>query len=56
MPFINSFHQVWIIAAGETKATSVTQVLEADQSVPAGHVMAAELTRLIADTEAFFTE
>jgi len=56
MPFINSSHQVWIIAAGETKATAVTQVLEADQSVPAGHVMAAELTRLIADTEAFFTE
>ena len=56
MPFINSSHQVWIIAAGETKAIAVTQVLEADQSVPAGHVMATELTRLIADTEAFFTQ
>jgi 6-phosphogluconolactonase len=56
MPFINSSRQVWIIAAGEAKATAVTRVLEADPAVPAGHVMAAELTRLIADTEAFFTE
>jgi 6-phosphogluconolactonase len=56
MSFINSSAQVWILAAGEAKAAAVTQVLEADQSIPAGHVMAAELTRLIVDTEAFFTE
>jgi len=56
MNFINSSAQVWIIAAGEAKAVAVTQVLEADLSVPAGHVMATQLTRLIADTEAFFTE
>ena len=56
MSYINSSAQVWIIAAGEEKAGAVTQVLEADLSVPAGHVMATELTRLIVDTEAFFTE
>lgn len=56
MNFINASREVWIIAAGESKATAVTQVLEADPSVPAGHVMAKELTRLIVDTEAFFTE
>lgn len=56
MAFINASREVWIIAAGESKAVPVTQVLEADPSVPAGHVMAAELTRLIVDTEAFFTE
>lgn len=54
--FINSSAQVWVIAAGEAKAKAVTQMLEADPSVPAGHVMATELTRLIVDTEAFFTE
>mgnify|MGYP000157842133 CR=1 FL=1 len=56
MSFINSSTEVWIIAAGESKAVAVTQVLEAEPSVPAGHVMATELTRLIVDTEAFFTE
>ncbi len=56
MSFINASSEVWIIAAGEAKAQAVTQVLEADQTVPAGHVMAAQLTRLIVDTEAFFTE
>ncbi len=56
MSYINSSTQVWIIAAGQAKAAAVTQVLAADLSVPAGQVMATELTRLIVDTEAFFTE
>jgi len=56
MDFINKSDQVWIIATGEAKALAVTQILEADLSIPAGHVMAAQLTRLIVDAEAFFAE
>ncbi len=56
MDFINTSDQVWIIATGEAKATAVTQILEADLSIPAGHVMAGQLTRLIVDAEAFFAE
>ena len=56
MDFINKSDQVWIIATGEAKAPAVTQILEADRSIPAGHVMAAQLTRLIVDAEAFFAE
>jgi len=56
MDFINKSGQVWIIATGEAKAPAVTQILEADRSIPAGHVMAAQLTRLIVDAEAFFAE
>ena len=56
MNFINKSDQVWIIATGEAKAPAVTQILEADLSIPAGHVMAAQLTRLIVDAEAFFAE
>ena len=56
MDFINKSDQVWIIATGEAKAPAVTQILEADPSIPAGHVMAAQLTRLIVDAEAFFAE
>ena len=53
MDFINTSSQVWIIAAGESKAIAVRQVIEADTSVPAGHVRAVRLTRLFVDTEAF---
>jgi len=56
MSFINSSAQVWILAAGEAKAVAVTQVLAADQSIPAAHVVATDLTRLIIDIEAFFSE
>ena len=56
MDFINKSGQVWIIATGEAKAPAVTQILEGDRSIPAGHVMAAQLTRLIVDAEAFFAE
>ena len=56
MAFINLSQQVWIIATGAAKAPAVTQILEGNLSLPAGHVMATQLTRLIVDTEAFFTE
>ena len=56
MDFINASSQVWIIAAGESKAAAVTQVLEGDRDIPAAHVEARELTRLIVDSEAFFAE
>ncbi|MBU6313815.1 MAG: 6-phosphogluconolactonase [Actinomycetales bacterium] len=56
MNFINQSDQVWIIATGESKALAVTQILDGELSIPAGHVMAAQLTRLIVDAEAFFTE
>ena len=56
MDFINASSQVWIIAAGESKAAAVTQVLEGDRDIPAAHVVARELTRLIVDGEAFFAE
>jgi len=56
MDFINKSDQVWIIATGEAKAPAVTQILESDFSIPAGHVKAAQLTRLIVDAEAFFAE
>ena len=53
MAFINSSEQVWIIASGVHKAAAVKEVLAADVSVPAGHVQAAGLTRLLVDTAAF---
>lgn len=53
MRFINSSEQVWIIASGESKAAAVKAVLEADSSVPAGHVSAMGLTRLFLDAGAF---
>lgn len=56
MNFINQSQQVWIIAAGDSKAEAVTQLLEADPQIPASHVEATQLTRLIVDTEAFFAE
>lgn len=56
MSFINQSGQVWIIAAGELKATAVTQVLESDPTIPASYVAGQQLTRLIVDTEAFFAE
>lgn len=55
MNFINASQEVWLIAAGESKVKAVRQILEADRSVPAGHVKAASLTRLIVDTEAFIS-
>lgn len=56
MAFINSSEQVWIIASGKIKAIAAKAVIEADASVPAGHVQAAGLTRLLLDSEAFSNE
>jgi 6-phosphogluconolactonase len=56
MKTINSAEEVWIVAAGESKANAVTKVIEGDLSVPASYVRGNSHTRLIVDTEAFFSE
>lgn len=56
MKTINSADEVWIVAAGESKADAVTKVIEGDLSVPASYVRGNSHTRLIVDTEAFFSE
>jgi len=53
---INTSTLVWIIAAGASKAEAVTKIIEGDLSIPASYVRAADHTRLIVDTDAFFTE
>jgi 6-phosphogluconolactonase len=56
MATINSAREVWIVAAGESKSEAVTKIIEADLSIPASYVRGSNHTRLIVDTEAFFTE
>ena len=56
MRLINDAHEVWIIAAGASKADAVTAIIESDTSVPASYVRGSQHTRLIVDTEAFFAE
>ncbi len=56
MSMINTSTLVWIIAAGASKAEAVTKIIEGDLSIPASYVRAADHTRLIVDTDAFFTE
>jgi 6-phosphogluconolactonase len=56
LSMINTSTLVWIIAAGASKADAVTKIIEGDLSIPASYVRAAEHTRLIVDTDAFFTE
>lgn len=56
MKLINEAKEVWIVAAGEGKADAVTKIIECDLSIPASYVRAKEHTRLIVDTEAFFSE
>jgi 6-phosphogluconolactonase len=56
MKTINSAAEVWIVAAGESKADAVTKVIEGDLSIPASYVRGNSHTRLIVDTEAFFSE
>lgn len=56
MKLINDAKEVWIVAAGEGKADAVTKIIEGDLSIPASYVRAKEHTRLIVDTEAFFSE
>ena len=56
MKQINSAQEVWMVAAGESKAVAVTKIIEGDISIPASYVRGNSHTRLIVDTEAFFTE
>jgi 6-phosphogluconolactonase len=56
MSLINSAAEVWIVAAGESKADAVTKIIEGDLSIPASYVRGNSHTRLIVDTEAFFSE
>jgi len=56
MNFINQAREIWIVAAGESKADAVAKIIEGDLSIPASYVSAKERTRLIVDQAAFFTE
>jgi 6-phosphogluconolactonase len=56
MKFINEAKEVWIVAAGESKAEAVAKIIEGDLSIPASYVSAKERTRLIVDQAAFFEE
>lgn len=56
MKFINEAQEVWIVAAGESKAEAVAKIIDGDLSIPASYVSAQERTRLIVDQAAFFTE
>ena len=56
MSTINGAQEVWIVAAGESKAEAVTKIIEGDLSIPASYVRGHSHTRLIVDTEAFFSE
>ena len=56
MKFINEAREVWIVAAGESKAEAVAKIIEGDLSIPASFVSGQERTRLIVDQAAFFAE
>ena len=56
LSMINASTLVWIVAAGASKADAVTKIIEGDLSIPASYVRAIDHTRLIVDTDAFFTE
>jgi 6-phosphogluconolactonase len=56
LSMINTSTLVWIIAAGASKADAAAKIIEGDLSIPASYVRAADHTRLIVDTAAFFTE
>lgn len=56
MKFINEAREIWIVAAGESKADAVAKIIEGDLSIPASYVSAQIRTRLIVDQAAFFTE
>jgi 6-phosphogluconolactonase len=56
MKYINESREVWIVAAGESKADAVAKIIEGDLSIPASYVSAQERTRLIVDQASFFTE
>jgi 6-phosphogluconolactonase len=56
MSMINASTIIWIIASGAAKADAVTKIIEGDLSIPASYLRATDHTRLIVDTDAFFTE
>lgn len=56
MKTINEAREVWIVAAGESKAEAVAKIIEGDLSIPASYVSARERTRLIVDQACFFAE
>jgi 6-phosphogluconolactonase len=56
MKFINEAREVWIVAAGESKAEAVAKIIEGDLSIPASYVSGQVRTRLIVDQASFFTE
>ncbi len=56
MKFLNKAREVWIVAAGESKADAVAKIIEGDLSIPASYVSAQGRTRLIVDQAAFFAE
>lgn len=56
MKCINQAKEVWIVAAGESKADAVAKIIDGDLSIPASYVSAQVRTRLIVDQAAFFTE
>lgn len=56
MKFINEAREIWIVAAGESKAEAVAKIIEGDLSIPASYVSAQVRTRLIVDQAAFFAE
>ena len=56
MKTINEAAEVWIVAAGESKADAVAKIIEGDLSIPASYVSAQERTRLIVDQACFFAE
>ena len=56
MNYINASVQVWIIASGQAKAHAVAQLLQGSDEIPAGHIRAPKITRLIIDNCALFTE
>lgn len=53
MSFINQAREVWIVAAGSSKADAVASIIEGDTSIPASYVAGRERTRLIVDQGAF---
>ena len=53
MSFINQAREVWIVAAGSSKAEAVASIIEGDTSIPASYVAGRERTRLIVDQGAF---
>lgn len=56
MKFINQAREIWIVAAGESKADAVAKIIEGDLSIPASFVSGQVRTRLIVDQAAFFAE